>query len=194
MSLEGYDAFEDPYCYPGTSVLRNRLDIREQADLDAFEVEISILRAEEPLPEGDFDPPHYCRIHHHLFQDVYTWAGEYRTVRTSKEGNSFCYPEHIPAQMDALFEKLRNAEAFAELGCEAFLNKFTPFLSELNAIHPFREGNGRAQLALMGLVGESSGNPFHFERLNRETFLPAVINSYFGKLQPLREELRKLLT
>jgi cell filamentation protein len=70
MTSEGYDAFEDLYCYPGTPVLINRLDIRDQAELDAFEVEISTLRAEEPLPHGDFDPAHYRRIHHHLFQDV----------------------------------------------------------------------------------------------------------------------------
>ena len=100
MSPEGYDAFEDPYCYPRTSVLRNRLDLRDQTELDAFEVEITTLRAEEPLPDGDFDPVHYRRIHHHLFQDVYPWAGQYRNVRISKGGNSFCYPEHISAQMD----------------------------------------------------------------------------------------------
>ena len=194
MTSEGYDAFEDPYCYPGTSVLQNRLDIRDQPELDAFEVEISTLRAEEPLPEGDFDPAHYRRIHHHLFQDVYAWAGQYRTVRIAKQANSFCYPEHIPAQMDALFEKLQHAEAFAGLDQEAFLDNLTPFLSELNAIHPFREGNGRTQLAFLGLIGEHSGHPFHFERLDRETYLPAVIASYFGKLQPLRGELRKLLT
>ena len=174
MTSEGYDAFEDPYCYPGTSVLRNLIDIRDQAELDAFEVEISTLRAEEPLPEGEFDPTHYRRIHHHLFQDVYTWAGQYRTVRTSKEGNSFCYPEHIPAQMDALFQKLQGARALTGLGQEAF--------------------NGRTQLAFLGLIGETSGHPFHFENLNRETYLPAVIASYFGKLQTLRDELKKLLT
>src|SRR5260370_14371304 len=123
MSSEGYDAFDDPYCYPGTTVLRNRLDIRDQSELDAFEVEITTLRAEEPLPDGDFDPAHYCHIHHHLFQDVYAWAGQYRTVRISKGDNSFCYPEHIPAQMDALFEKLRDAEVFAGLAQEAFLDK-----------------------------------------------------------------------
>jgi cell filamentation protein len=193
MTSEGYDAFEDPYCYPGTSVLINRLDIRDQAELDAFEVEISTLRAEEPLPQGDFDPAHFRRIHHHLFQDVYTWAGQYRTVRIAKGDNSFCYPEHIPAQMDTLFQKIQTVEAFAGLDQEAFLDRLTPFLSELNAIHPFREGNGRTQLSFIGLLGEHSGHPFHFEKLNRDTYLPAVIASYFGKLQPLRHELRKLL-
>jgi len=194
MNSEGYDAFEDPYCYLRTSVLRNRLDIRDQAELDAFEVEISTLRAEEPLPEGNFDPPHYCRIHHHLFQDVYAWAGHNRTVRIAKGGNSFCYPEHIAAQMDLLFPNLQHPEDFVSVEPETLLHNVTTFLGELNAIHPFREGNGRTQLAFLSLIGEFSGHPFHFEELNRATYLPAVIASYFGNLQPLRDELRKRLT
>jgi cell filamentation protein len=85
MSLEGNDAFDDPYAYPGTAILKNILDIRDQDTLEAFEVEISTLRAEESLPEGKFDSAHYCSVHHHLFQDVYDWAGRYRTVRTSRQ-------------------------------------------------------------------------------------------------------------
>ena len=193
MSLEGYDAFDDPYCYPGTTVLRNLLELRDQTELDAFEVEISTLRAEEPLPGGDFNPGHYCAVHHHLFQDVYAWAGQYRTVRISKGGNSFCYPEHIPGQMDQLFERLRGGETFEGLGEEAFVEKLTIFLSDLNAIHPFREGNGRTQLSFIGLIGDTYGHSFHFERLSRETFLPAIIESFSGKLQPPREQLRALL-
>jgi hypothetical protein len=42
-SIEGYDAFDDPYAYPGTTVLRNLLDIRDQDTLEAFEVEITTL-------------------------------------------------------------------------------------------------------------------------------------------------------
>jgi len=193
MSFEGYDAFDDPYAYPGTSVLQNLLDIRDQATLDAFEVEISTLRAEESLPDGFFDPAHYCRIHHHLFQDVYAWAGQYRTVRTSKGGNDFCYPEHIPTQMDALFGELQGGEVFDGLSLEMFLDEIAPFLGELNAIHPFREGNGRAQLVFVGLLGATCGHPFNFEKLNRETFLPAIIASYSRKYQPLQNELKALL-
>ena len=131
MSSEGYDAFDDPYAYSGISVLENLLDIRDQAKLDAFEVEISTLRAEEALPEGPFDSAHYCRIHHHLFQDVYAWAGQYRTVRTSKGGNAFCYPEHIPGQMDALFRDLQNGKVFEGCSQEAFLEKIASFLGQV---------------------------------------------------------------
>jgi len=191
---EGYDAFDDPYAYPGTSVLRNRLDIRNPGILEAFEVEISTLRAEEPLPHGTFDPAHYCGIHHHLFQDVYEWAGQYRSVRTSKGDNAFCYPEHIPAQMNALFLSIRGGEGFAEKSRRDFLREATRFLGELNAIHPFREGNGRAQLAFLGLIGETVGHPFAFERIDRNAFLQAMIESFLGRLEGLAAELGKLLT
>ena len=75
MISEGYDAFDDPYAYPGTTILINILDRRDPEIIEAFEVEISTLRAEEPLPEGNFDAAHYCALHHHLFQDVYDWPG-----------------------------------------------------------------------------------------------------------------------
>ena len=191
---EGYDAFDDPYAYPGTSVLRNRLDIRDAGILDAFEVEVFTLRAEEPLPHGTFDPAHYCSIHHHLFQDVYEWAGQYRTVRTSKGGNAFCYPEHISAQMDALFRSIRGGESFADKTRSEFLREVARFLGELNAIHPFREGNGRAQLAFLGLIGATAGQPFAFERIDSNAFLQAMIESFLGRVEGLTTELGKLLT
>jgi cell filamentation protein len=101
----GYDAFEgqDPYCYEGTTVLRNLLDIHDAATLEAFELEMSTLRAAEPLPEGAFNSDHYKQVHHHLFQDVYAWAGVPRTIQTSKGGNLFCLPAYINAQLETLF-------------------------------------------------------------------------------------------
>lgn len=82
----GYDAFDDPYCYKGTTTLKNKLGLRDPALLESFELEMTTLRASETLPHGKYGPRHYRRIHHHLFQDVYRWAGKYRTVRTSKAG------------------------------------------------------------------------------------------------------------
>lgn len=75
------------YCYPGTRVLKNNLDLRDQKQLEAFEAEITVQRASEPLPPGKMDFRHYCDIHHHLFQDVYPWAGQIRNVRIAKDGN-----------------------------------------------------------------------------------------------------------
>lgn len=189
----GYDAFDDPYCYTGTGVLRNKAGLRDPEILEAFELEMTTLRAEEPLPEGRFGPAHYRAVHRHLFQDVYPWAGRYRTVRTSKAGNLFCFPEHIPAQMDALFAQLRAGPCFAEPGRDTFVAAAAEFLGELNAIHPFREGNGRSQLAFMHLIGIRAGHPFDFARVKRTSFMPAMIASYDKDYGPLATELEGLL-
>lgn len=88
----------------------DRLGLQSQDELTEFEHAISSQRAEEPLPAGNLDQPHYCALHRHLYQDVYDWAGELRTVRTSKGGNMFCYPENIAAQLTKLFGELAAAK------------------------------------------------------------------------------------
>jgi cell filamentation protein len=187
----GYDAFDDPYTYKGNTTLKNKLGLRDAAVLEAFELEMTALRAREALPSGRMDSVHYRRVHHHLFQDVYTWAGKYRTVRTAKAGNFFCYPEYIPREMDRLFRTMPsvlNAESEEE-----FIFEAARLVGELNAIHPFREGNGRAQLSFVSMMGARAGYPLNFARVKPETFLPAMIASFSGNRVPLIEQLRGLL-
>jgi cell filamentation protein len=106
VTLGDYDAFDDPYSYKGSSCLKNRVGLRDPNLLQGFELEMSSLRAAEAFPIGRFAPSHYRRVHWHLFRDVYAWAGRYRTVRTAKGGNWFCFPEYIRPQMDLLFTRL----------------------------------------------------------------------------------------
>lgn len=76
-----YDAVADDYCHPGTTVLKNKLDLTDADELDAFEAEVSDARADEELSAGYLDFAPFKAVHAHLFQDVYDWAGEIRTVR-----------------------------------------------------------------------------------------------------------------
>lgn len=191
--MSRYEVFEDPYCYPDTFVLKNKAGIRRQRRLDAFELEMATLRADEPLPNGKFGPAHYCNIHKHLFQDVYAWAGKYRTVRTSKGGNPFCFPENIDASMRGLFTRLQNPEFKPGVSRGDFVTAAADFLAELNAIHPFREGNGRSQLSFMHLVAIRAGHPLDLKLIDRKSFLRAMIASYAGNLAPLQGELDGLL-
>lgn len=161
-----YDAVEDPYCYPGTTVLKNKLNLRKQAELDAFEAEITAQRAEEPLPSGRLGYAHYRAIHKHLFQDVFAWAGKIRNVRISKGGSMFCYPESIDREMSKLFGSLVAQKHFNGTTAKDFAAKAAHFLAELNAIHPFREGNGRTQLIFLTLLAEMSGHPLDIDRLD----------------------------
>jgi cell filamentation protein len=172
----GYGAFDDPYVYPGTPVLRNLLHLRDVKRLESFEAEMFTLRASERLPKGHFDPAHYCAVHRHLFGDVYGWAGTYRTVRIAKGETMFCYPENIAAQMDALFGGIEGGARFRDVTPEESVTRLAGFLAELNAIHPFGEGNGRTQL----------------RRVTQRTFLPSMVASFAGDLGPLVGELRLL--
>lgn len=131
-----YTVIADPYCYPGTTVLKNKAGLRSQVELDAFESRMTALRAEEPLPLGRLSVRHYQAIHRHLFQDVYPWAGKLRTVRISKNQSMFCYPENIPSQLGMLFDRLSVRRAFRQQSIDQFSKSLGSFLSNLNAIHP----------------------------------------------------------
>lgn len=193
MAFGGYDAFDDPYAYKGTETLKNKLGLRRPADLEAFELEMSTLRSREPLPSGALDSRHLRAIHRHLFQDVYRWAGKYRTIRTSKGGNLFCLPEHIEGQVDAQIARLHAGPCLTTADRDEFVEAAAEFLAEINAIHPFREGNGRTQLSFMYIVSVVSGHVFDLSAVRQETFLPAMIASFHGDLLPLKRELAALL-
>lgn len=184
-----YDVEDDPYCYPGTTILINKLNLRDQAQLDAFEELMVLTRGEEALPAGRLTVRHYLAVHRHLFQDVYDWAGKVRTVRTGREGNWFCFPEYIEDQLKQLFAWLETRDRLTGLPREEFVAGATHFLTELNAIHAFRDGNGRAQMAFMAELARRAGHPLHLERLERERFIPAMIASFGGTTTPLTSQL-----
>ena len=188
-----YDAIDDPYTYKDSTVLVNKLDLRDQAELDAFEAEISTARAQEALPEGEFDYEHFKSIHHHLFQDVYDWAGQARTVRISKGGNPFCFPENIESQAARLFDGLQRADYLRSLDVPTFCSQAAHFLAELNAIHPFREGNGRTQLTFLTLLADRAGHPLVLKRMNPERIMRAVIASFGGQEAPLAQMILNLI-
>jgi cell filamentation protein len=187
------EAIDDPYCYAGTPVLKNIPGLRDQAALERFETVVTALRAEEPLPAGRLGVRHYRAIHHHLFQDVYRWAGRYRTVRIAKAGSVFCYPEHISGQMNALFVDLRSKQFLRGLVANAFAAEAANFLATLNAIHAFRDGNGRAQLAFLALLASEVEHPLALERLDPASFLAAMIESFGRDTRPLTDQIRNLM-
>lgn len=189
-----YNAVEDPLCYRGTHVLRNKADIRDQDQLDEFEQLMFDSRATEELPSGDLDFEHYRSLHKHFFQDVYDWAGEIRTIRTGKGQNWFCYPEFIETEANRLFNRLAERAYLANTDDEnAFAEGAAWFLSELNALHPFREGNGRIQLVFLTMLARNAGYELDDDNLRPAPFMEAMIVSFSGELAPLTHEIRRLL-
>lgn len=181
------------YCYAGTDILKNKLDIKDAAELAAFEAEISNQRAQEPIPEGNLDYAHYRALHKHLFQDVYDWAGEPRKIRIGKGGNWFCFPENIDAEMTKLFAWLAEQNNLARLSKAEFAKKAAYFLAELNAIHPFREGNGRTQLSFLGIIADEAGHPLDFDKLEPDKILNAIIETFTGDDENLQQAIANLI-
>ena len=192
--MSRYNSVEDPLCYPGTQVLRNKAGIQDQDDLDQFEQLMFESRAQERLPDGSLDFAHYQALHHHYFQDVYDWAGEVRTIRTGKGSNWFCYPENILGEAGRLFGELAARNYLVDAGDkQAFAEAAAWFLSELNALHPFREGNGRIQLVFLTMLARNAGLRLNERKLRPVPFLVAMIRSFNGELELLIEEIHRVL-
>lgn len=182
-----YAAETDPLCYPGTTVLKNLLGIEDQALLDEIEHALFMIRAEEPFPAGAFDLDHYLALHRHLFQDVYAWAGELRTIRIGKDGNWFCYPE-----LRRVFAEL-DATALDRMTINSFATHIAHFLAELNAVHPFRDGNGRTQLSFAAMLAEPAGFRFDETQLHPNRIMQAMIESFSGDESLLAALVRDLV-
>lgn len=150
---------DDPYLYPGTEVLRNRLGIRDADELERVEAELVLVRTVElrsHVEEPPFDLARMKAIHLHLFGDVYAWAGELRTVRLAKQRIPFAHPQFIEQHADVVFGELATEGYLVGIGRQGdFVERLAHHLAEVNALHPFREGNGRTQRQLFRDLGRS---------------------------------------
>ena len=117
-------------CYEGTSCLINKLGIRDEEKLKEFEAAITFAKTSEYelQPRFDtFDAVHYQGIHRFLFEDIYDWAGEYRTVNMSKKGTAFAGAGNIPDLMDAAFKRLKEQRYFKEDTFDTFVQNIADF-------------------------------------------------------------------
>ncbi|MGN2755580.1 Fic/DOC family protein [Aliivibrio fischeri] len=100
-----YGTTQDPYTYENSTVLVNKLNINNEAVLEAAERDLTTLAAmyvEFQLPPYDFS---YLRsIHHMLFSDLFEWAGELRTIDISKGNTRFCNVARIEKKQIIYFQ------------------------------------------------------------------------------------------
>lgn len=180
--MSRYDA-DDTYCYPSTDVLRNKAEITNAQDLDAYEGELSTLRSIEILEnpiEGQFDLAHLQRIHLALFQDVYDWAGKIRTVDISRSSSRFANVRFIESAANDIFNKLARENWLRGLDADALSKRLAHYLSEINALHPFREGNGRVQRIFISQLSQSAGYQLDYSDLGQEQIYQAMELAFNG--------------
>ncbi len=184
---------EDPYNYPGSAVLRNRLGIRDPDRLDAIERRLVAQRAAEGAPAGQFDLAHLRAIHRHLFQDIYDWAGELRTVEIAKGGEQFQFRQFIETGMADVHRRLVKVNFYRNLTADAFAAAAGVILGDVNYVHPFREGNGRTQLHYLEQLAGQAGHLLDLARLEPAAWIEASRQAHKGNYRPMSDEIRKVL-
>ena len=119
-------------------------------------------------------------IHRYLFGDVYEWAGQLRNIDISKGDNRFAHYAHIESAAMSIFMQLAKEKHMARLDASAFSHRAAYYLGELNALHPFREGNGRVQREFISHLAHANGYYIAWESVSRADMLQTAIESFNG--------------
>lgn len=171
---------DNRYCYPCSNVLINKLNIEDAENLRIAEREITSLRianAKINVIQGDFDLLHLRRIHKYIFGDIYEWAGELRCVNVAK-GNLFCNYQFIEPSAHSLFQKLKKENYLKDATKDEIPLRLALYLCEINALHPFREGNGRAQRLFIEYLAENAGYRVDFSQVTNKQMIEASATSF----------------
>lgn len=185
---------DSTYCYPPDfSVLINKLDLQDQKALDNAERMMVGKRARRPLPTGDFGLAHLRALHYHLFQDIYDWAGELRTVEIAKGGSQFQFRQYIETGMADVHRRIRTHDYLRGLDRDSFASLAGEIIGDVNYVHPFREGNGRTQLYYFKQLAEQAGFDVMLSRLPPQDWMEASRQSHLGNYQPMSTCLRRTL-
>jgi cell filamentation protein len=184
---------EDPYVYPGTQILRNKLDIRDQSLLDETERRLVTQRIRPGAPGGNFDLPHLEAIHRHLFQDVYEWAGQIRTLEISKGGDQFQFHRFIQTGVADVHRRIVAANYLQGLPGKEFADRAAEIIGDLNYAHPFREGNGRTQLQYLKQLAERAGHSMDLTKLQPDQWLHASTEAHQARYDAMARAIEAAL-
>ncbi len=187
--------FDKVYCYPGTEVLINNFDERDPKILSQYERLYTGARIVDLLKsplKGKFDLKHLKAIHKYIFQDVYPWAGELRVVNISKE-ILFCDAQYIENTIKKVFDELKKDDFLKSCSDSDIAYKAAYYLGEINAVHPFREGNGRAQREFIRELLLPLGFKVDYSKCDPKMMLYASINAFAGDYDLMTELFDKCI-
>lgn len=176
----------DPYLWQNDDVLKNRLNIHEKAQLRKAELAFSAARLVTlELGPKSMGLPYLCHIHRTLFQDVYHWAGELRTLDLWREEMPFCHFEYIEKEGNALMEALEEEEWLVELPLQQFVLRLAHYYAEIDMLHPFREGNERSLRIFFEQLALHAGYLLDWNSLSPEEWERALLTAATGDEQAL---------
>lgn len=184
------------YCYPESNVLINKLNIKDADALFIAEREITafkIAKAKDEPIKGNFDLEHLQKINKFIFEDIYTWAGKLRVVNISK-GNQFCLSNYLETYATGIFNELSKENYLINHSFDAIPQRLAYYLSEINVLHPFREGNGRTQRLFIEYLANVAGVETDFSGVSDREMIVASANSFVKDYNEINSLFKKICT
>ena len=175
-----YEARNSVYCYEGTNTLVNKLNIKDPKKLKDYEtsiVALKLMALNKKGITGNFDINHFVNIHKFLFEDIYNFAGLFRTENIAKDYFQFAEWEYIEDELNRLLQELKNENYLANLNKKDFAIRLSYYWAELNVLHPFREGNGRTTREFLRQLALKNDYILNFQNVKPTKLLDASIKS-----------------
>jgi len=198
--VEKYDYIyndSEGYCYTGTDVLKNKLGIRDDNALTIAEREITSIKLlmlyNMPTMEiFNFDT--LCKIHKIIFEDIFEWAGLIRHGDFLSKGDSiFCRGQYIEENANIIMGNLQKEKNLCGLNKLEFIERMAYYMGEINALHPFREGNGRTSREFFRQLSLNANYILDFGKTEKEALLTADIEAFNGQYEKLIKILEKAI-
>ena len=190
-----FESRNSVYCYPGTNTLVNKLNIKDEKNLSNYEkgvVAVKLMALEKKGITGNFDINHFTSIHKFLFEDIYDFAGLFRTENISKDYFQFAGWQFIEDELNKLLDKLKEENYLANLSKEDFSKRLAYYWAEINVLHPFREGNGRTTREFLRQLALKNGYLLNLHKIKSKELLNASIASIVDS-KPLENLLLECL-
>lgn len=187
---------DSKYCHPGSNVLINKLGIVDAKELEKSERQITtfkLTRVSNNPPAGIINLDYLKLLHKLVFEEIYAWAGEFRAVNIAK-GNLFCSWEHLESQGKAIFDELASENYLLDVvDIDKMAKQLAYYLSEINVLHPFREGNGRIQRLLIQIMANRAGFDIDYSSITSDEMVVASIAAFNGDYLPMTKLMRRAL-
>ncbi len=175
-----YEKRNSKYCYPNSNVLINNMNIKNEKELSFYEAKITAAKSLSLRQQGitgDFSKKHFLSIHKYLFEDIYPFAGKLREENIAKGVFRFAMWEYIEPELDRLINEIKQENYLACLPKEKLAKRLAYYLSELNVLHPFREGNGRTNREFIRQLALKNGYILNLTNISPKEMLDASIES-----------------
>lgn len=196
--IKMYDAINSKYTYKGTDILKNKLGIKDEKLLKEYETRIvafKIATISTVILPMDYTPERLKFIHKYLFDDIFYFAGEYREENITKGNFRFSEFEYIEENIQRIFNNIKIDE-MRKMSFNDFVKQISYIMTELNVLHPFREGNGRTIRELIREICFDCGYVIDWYEINHDDILKASIKAVFDEteqIKMLRRSVKKIV-